>query len=230
MTSMSDFAGKSLMWVRRRGYNPGNYCFDLRAPDNSVVATFPLEAVGRNVGIAGIRFHEAKALVCLPDGTGRTGIGILLLNEQNGDIVIHIGAQGPVPDGDFRGESRLAIYKESTFTQSRLEFHDGTTFRWDRWGKSGDAKWVDEAGTAHVIVHDGPGTFHLVDGDFRVDILPSAARMSDQALSLLLVLGVYNMNIENTTRFLEGSYLSKPIEYLEDWKKLQRWWRNKRGG
>src|SRR5271165_1821581 len=177
MTSMSDFAGQSLTWVKRRGYNPGGYCFDLRAPDNSVIATFPLEALGRNVGIAGIRFHKAKAIVCLPDGTGRTGIGTLLLNEEDGDIVIYIGTQGHVPNGDFRGTSRLAIYKESFgYTYNRLEFHDGTTFRWGRWGESGKARWVDEAGTAHVVIHDGDGTFHLFEGNFRVDILPSAAK------------------------------------------------------
>jgi len=232
MTSMSDFAGQSLIWVKRRGYNPGGYCFDLRAADNSVIATFPLEALGRNVGIAGIRFHEAKAVVFLPDGKGGTGIGTLLLNEEDGDIVIYIGTQGRVPDGDFRGESRLAIYKESLgFTQSRLEFHDGTTFRWDRWpGKSGKSKWVDEAGTAHVVIHDGDGTFHFFEGDFRVDILPSAAKMSDQLLSLLLVLGVYNMNIENTTRFLEDYGPAKQMQLVEDFKKLQRWWRREHGG
>jgi hypothetical protein len=232
MTSMSDFAGQSLTWVKRRGHNPGGYCFDLRAADNSVIATFPLEALGRNVGIAGIRFKKAKAVVFLPDGKGGTGIGTLLLNEEDGDIVIYIGTQGHVPDGDFRGESRLAIYKESSvMTQSRLEFHDGTTFRWDRWGTSGKAKWVDEAGTAHVVIHDGDGTFHLFEGDFLVDLLPSTAKMSDQALSLLLVLGVYNMNIENTTRFLEASPdWPNILEWQEDWKKVLRWWRNKRGG
>jgi hypothetical protein len=233
MTSMSDFAGQSLTWVKRRGHNPGGYCFDLRASDNSVIATFPLEALGRNVGIAGIRFKKAKAIVRLPDGTGRIGIGTLLLNEEDGDIVIYIGAQGPVPNGDFRSTptSRLATYKESSvMTQSRLEFHDGTTFRWDRWGMSGEAKWVDEAGTAHVVIHDGDGTFHLFEGDFLVDLLPSTAKMGDQALSLLLVLGVYNMNIENTTRFLEGSDLTKGIQYQEDWKRVLRWWRKKRGG
>jgi hypothetical protein len=54
--------------------------------------------------------------------------------------------------------------------------------------------------------------------------------MADQALSLLLVLGIYNMNIENTTRFLEGSDFTKIIEYQEDWKRVLRWWRNKRSG
>lgn len=241
MTSMSDswpvtylgshFAGQSLIWVKRRGHNPGGYCYDLRAPDNSVVATFPLEAIGRFVGIAGIRFKKAKAIVCFPDGTGRTGIGTLLLNEEDGDIVISIGDQGHVPNRDFHGGPRLAVYKESSVIgKSRLEFHDGTTFRWDRWGKSGEAKWVDKAGTAHVVIHDGDGKFHFFEGDFRVDILPTAAKMADQALSLLLVLGIYNMNIENSTRYLESSDFTKGIQYQEDWKELRRWWRHKRGG
>jgi hypothetical protein len=230
---MCDFAGQSLTWVKRSGHNPGGYCFDLHAPDNSVIATFPLEAIGRNVGIAGIRFHKAKAIVRLPDGKGRTGIGTLLLNEENGDIVIYIGTQGAAPNGNFRGTARLrlATYKESPApTQSRLEFHEGTTFKWDRWGESGKARWVDEAGTAYVVIHDGDGTFHIVEGNYRVDILPSAAKMTDQALSLLLVLGVYNMNIENTTRFVEGSEFTRLIEYQENWKRALRWWRNKRGG
>jgi len=228
---MNDFAGQSLTWVKRRGHNPGGYCFDLRAPDNSVLATFPLEAMGRNVGVAGIRFQKAKAIVCLPDGTGRTGIGTLLLNEEKGNIVIYLGDQGPVPNRDFRGGARLAVYKESAvINRSRLEFHDGTTFRWDRWGKSGQAKWVDEGGTAHVVIHDGDGSFHLFEGDFLVDIMPSAAKMGDQALSLLLILGVYNMNIENTTRFLEGSEAVWLIEAQENWKDVLRWWRNERGG
>jgi hypothetical protein len=186
MTSMRDYAGQSLIWVKRRDYNPGGYCFDLRAPDNSVIATFPLEALGRNVGIAGIRFKKAKALVCLPDETGRTRAGTLLLNEEDGKIVIYIGPQSSRPNKDFRGTVRIATYRESfIMTQSQLEFYEGTTFRWDRWGESGKAKWVDEGGTAYVVIHDGDGTLHVFEGDFRVDILPTAAKMTDQALSLL---------------------------------------------
>jgi hypothetical protein len=200
MTSMSDFAGQSLTWVSRGAV------WQLITPDNSVIATFPLETSGSHVGIAGIRYKKAKALI--PDGTGA-----LFLNGDGPhatplNVAIYSVEQGP----------RLA-----TYIKPWLMFADGRTFLWDRVllisallnlrrdglkalkrGGAGDWTLVKKiAGTndttriTYVGIRDGMYHHH-------VDISPRAAEVGDPELSLLLVLGLYNIDVENTERMLGG--------------------------
>lgn len=180
MASMSNFIGQPLTWVGS----------DLITPDNSVIAKFPVETSGRWAGIEKIRWKTAKALV--PDGTGT-----LFLNGEGPnpdyplDVAIYTVEQGP----------RLAFYREPF-----LEFSDGRKFCWGRIGLFkafkrlsywGAGVWVDEAfTTTYVVIRDG---FRRR----RVDIWPAAAKLHDPDLSLLLVLGVYNIYIENTARSTE---------------------------
>ena len=175
MTSMSDLAGQSLTWVPSRKF------WELIASDNSVIATFPVEkSTTRLVGIAGTRWEKAKALI--PDGTGA-----LFLNAEGRDVAIYTIEQGP----------RFAIYKEPW-----LVFPDGRRFLWVRvsfslkyLNRSGEGAWMNEAHTiTYVEIRDGMRKKH-------VDIRPAGARMLDPELSLLLVLGLYNIYIEDTTSF-----------------------------
>ena len=108
MTSMSVFAGQSLIWVKRLKF------WDLIASDNSVIATFPVERSGGGVGVPGRRWKKTKAIV--PDGTGT-----LFLHEEgqrpNWHIAIYADEQGPP----------LAIYEEPW-----LVFPDGRRLIWGR--------------------------------------------------------------------------------------------------
>jgi hypothetical protein len=189
MTSMSDFAGQSLIWVRGA---PG---WNLIAPDNSVIATFPVERKGWAVGVAGRRWKKAKAIV--PDGTGA-----LFLNEEgqrpNWHIAIYADEQG-LP---------LAIYEEPW-----LVFPDGRRLIWGRidffsalvelrrYGTMsyGGGGWADPTGpTTYVEFRDGMRKK-------RVIIYPRAAEIRDPELSLLVVLGLYNMYVENIKGMLESA-------------------------
>lgn len=140
-----------------------------------------MEAYGsRNVGIAGQRWVRAQASI--PDGTGT-----LFLNEEDGDLAIY--ESGDIKEAG-RGP-RLATYKQSRVdTKSRLEFPDGQVFRWFRWGKSAEGTWTDETlTTKYAVIHDGRNYYT----NFPVDVLPPAADLPAPRLSLLLVLGIYNV-------------------------------------
>lgn len=106
MTSMSDFVGQPLIWVRRG--RPWN----LIASDTSVIASFPVETSGSSfgIGLAGKRWKKAKAVI--PDGTGT-----LFLNEEGRDVAIYSAEEGP----------RLATYSEPW-----LVFPDERKFTWGR--------------------------------------------------------------------------------------------------
>jgi hypothetical protein len=189
MTSMSDFAGQPLTWVKRlKGW-------DLMASENSVIATFPVETSGRfAVGMKGKRYKKAKAII--PDGTGA-----LFLNEEGQDIAIYTVEQGP----------RLATYSEPW-----LEFPDGRKFNWSRAGffdslghlnyalkhrsYYGAGAWQDAKGDIPYVVIRDAWSKH------RVDIYQAAAELRDPELSLLLVLGLYNIFIENR----QGMYEMRP--------------------
>lgn len=187
MTSMSDFAGQPLTWVRRRKV------WDLIASENSVIATFPVETSGGfGLGVAGKRFKKAKAIV--PDGTGT-----LFLNEEGRDVAVYTVEQGP----------RLATYREPW-----LEFPDGRKFSWCRAGffdslkhlsyalkhlsYYGAGAWADAKGDIpYVVIRDGMS-------NHRVDIYQATAELRDPELSLLLVLGLYNIFVENRQNMFEG--------------------------
>jgi hypothetical protein len=214
MISMSKFVGHPLTWISRRG---GRY-FDLTASDNSVIpvnsviAQFPWQATGHYVGFGGRRWDKAKALI--PDGTG-----LLYLNEEDGNIVIYRGEQ---PTGE-QG-LRLATYQEHPLKESWLEFPDERRFTWDRWGEKGRGSWVDKTSTTtYVVIHDGYR-------ERRVDIQPPAAEMRDSELSLLLVLGIYNMDTENYKNFQEGTLVNDAAGIYEDIRRFRYWLRNKRHG
>jgi hypothetical protein len=212
MTSKDDFSGG---WVRRRTDPP---CFDLKAPDGTIIATFPVQAYGSsNVGIAGKRWVRAQARI--PDGTGT-----LFLNEEDGDLAIY--DHGDIKEAG-RGP-RLATYKQSRVdTKSRLEFPDGQVFRWFRWGKSAEGTWTDETlTTKYAVIHDGRNNYT----NFPVDVLPPAADLPAPRLSLLLVLGIYNVDVEDITRTVEDTNVAEVMEAAEDIKNVRRWLRKKRGG
>jgi hypothetical protein len=182
MASMSDFVGQPLTWVWRRKF------YELMASNNSVIATFPAEKKYRfALGLGGARWKKAKALV--PDGTG-----VLFLNEEghrpDWHVAIYSVKQGPC----------LAVYDEPW-----LVFDDGRRFRWERAGfsfkyldRSGEGAWMDEDRTkTYVQIRDGMR-------EHRVDISAWASKMRDPELSLLLVLGLYNIFIENRGLMLEN--------------------------
>jgi len=213
MTSRDDFTGG---WVRRRGTAPP--CFDLRAPDGTMIATFPVEAYGsRNVGIAGKRWVRAQARI--PDGTGT-----LFLNEEDGDLAIY--ESGDIKEAGWG--PRLATYKQSPVdTKSRLEFPDGQVFRWFRWGQAGEGSWTDETlATKYVVIHDGRNHFT----NFPVDVLPAAADLPAPRLSLLLVLGIYNVDVEDRSRTVGKRKVVEALEVAEDIKSLRGWLGKRRGG
>lgn len=186
MTSMSDFVGQPLIWVRR------GRPWHLITSDNSVIASFPVETSGSSLGIglAGKRWKKAKAII--PDGTGT-----LLLNEDGRDVAIYSAEQGP----------RLATYREPW-----LVFPDERKFTWGRASYSDALRhlsyalkhlsylyagaWADAENRAYVVIRDGR--------ERRVEICPAAAELRDPEVSLLLVLGLYNMFIENRQSFFEG--------------------------
>ena len=202
-------------WVRRKG---GPACFDLWAPDGQLIATFPVNAYGGGlIGLAGKRWVRAEAGI-------RDGTGTLFLNEEDGDFAIY-------EDGDIatvaaaRGP-RLATYRQSWIdTRSRLEFPDGQVFRWFRWGKDGKGTWTDETlTTEYAVIH-----YNRTDR-YPVDILPPAAGIPPPRLSLLLVLGIYNIQVENFSRMTEDTKTAEFLEVMEDIKRFRRWLRKRRGG
>lgn len=191
MTSMSNFVGEPLIWVRRR--RPWDLIASDNSADNSAIASFPVETSGSSLGIglAGKRWKKAKAII--PDGTGT-----LYLNEDGQNIVIYSAEQGP----------RLATYRDPW-----LVFPDERRFNWSRAGYLdslrhlryalkhpeyyGAGVWTDAENHAYVVILDGAR-------NHRAEIWPAAAELRDPEVSLLLVLGLYNIFIENRQGFFEG--------------------------
>jgi hypothetical protein len=171
-SSLSDLVGQPLTWVlAKRG-------FTLIAPDNSAIAT--LESSGPHL-------KKAKALVpsgtLFPDGT------IFLRQEEDREgirpvvfVVISAVEQGPP----------LASYKRDwPWHTGKLSFPDERGCRWDNVTLGGRKKvWRDTppGPTTYVQFSGGFGKYH-------VEINPLAAEIPE--LSLLLVLGLYNILVEN---------------------------------
>jgi hypothetical protein len=98
-------------------------------------------------------------------------------------------------------------------------------FRWFRWAKDGKGTWTDEALTTnYAVIH-----YNRTDR-YPVDILPQAAGIPPPRLSLLLVLGIYNIQVENFSRMTEDTKTAEFLEVIEDIKRFRRWLRNRRGG
>lgn len=187
MASMSDFAGQSLTWVRHHKY------WDLTASDNSFIARFPVELKGA-YGYAGKRSKKATAIV--PDGTGK-----LFLNEEGQQydrhLAIYADEEGPC----------LATYR---YDSGWLAFSDGRRLQWNRrnfWG----ALWhLWHFGEMHYWsggwVEPGLGAYvEILEGrSKRVIISPRADEIGDPELSILVVLGLYNMVVENIQGFFES--------------------------
>jgi hypothetical protein len=92
-------------------------------------------------------------------------------------------------------------------------FPDERKFNWGRAGYSdslrhlsyalkhlsyyGAGVWADAENHAYVVIRDG-------SRDHRAEICPAAAELRDPEVSLLLVLGLYNMFIENRKSNFEG--------------------------
>jgi hypothetical protein len=199
MTSMRDFAGQSLNWVQNRTV------WELITSDNSIIATFPLETerepfLKAPMYFGGIRYKKAKAVI--PDGTGAL---FLRQEEKGGSIDIYEAEQG----------SRLAVYefRPDVIGVGFLKFPDGRRLQWGRvdafsalidlkrhhvW-RRGNGGWMDDKSNAsYVEIFNGTLGMH------QVNISPTAVKMRDPELSLLLVLGLYNIDFENTQQAFEA--------------------------
>ncbi len=184
--SLSDLVGQELTWVRPKAFQ---LRYNLIAPDNSVIATFPVEMSGWLYGR-----HRLKALVpsgkLFPDGT------LFLDNEEEREgrfpwspkivyVAISAVEQGPP----------LAIYKRyKTWHTGQLRFPDRREYSWDNvtfWGKKKVWKDSPPGTTAYVQI----SADSIIELKFGVVIYPQAAEIPE--LSLLPVLGLYNILIED---------------------------------
>ena len=169
--------GQPYTWVRPKVFKAR---WDLITPDNSVIATYPVEKSG---GWFGQRWKKAKALV--PDGTGT-----LFLYEEGEDVVISAVEQG----------RRLATYQWPWLALPDRQ-HPRRVFLWGVVNLWGERAWRDPTRTTTYV--------QLSDGMFkhRVDIYPPAAEIPDE-LSLLLVLGIDNIFNENRAATIETGRLA----------------------
>ena len=140
--------------------------YDLIAPDNTTLATLDMSS------------WTSKANALVPEGT------LFLHKEGWSGLKVAISAveQGPL----------LATYQRKwTGTSGQLLFPDGREFRWGKdnfWGTQ--KAWTDPTGTT-TYVQFSVGGFSRKSS---VVIYPQAAEIPE--LSLLLVLGLYNILIE----------------------------------
>lgn len=140
--------------------------YDLIAPDNTTLATLDMSS------------WTSKAHALVPEGT------LFLHKEGWSGLKVAISAveQGPL----------LATYQRKwTGTSGQLLFPDGREFRWGKVNFWGTQKaWTDPTGTT-AYVQFSVGGFSRKSS---VVIYPQAAEIPE--LSLLLVLGLYNILIE----------------------------------
>ncbi len=194
--SLSDLVGQPLTWVPTKGG------FELIAPDNSAIAT--LEVSGR----PNLKTWLKKAKALVPSGTLFPD-GTLFLDQEEGRegirpvvyVVISTVEQGPP----------LAIYKRDwPWYVGELRFPDGRGCRWDNVTWGGRKKvWKDKPpGTTAYVQFEVVGFWKS-----HVDIYPPAAEVPE--LSLLLVLGHYNILVENLDSVKElKDTLPNPLEEI----------------
>ncbi len=151
--------------------------YDLIAPDKTTLATLDM------------RFWTLTAKALVAEGT------LFMHRERwfSQKTDISSGEQGPL----------LATYHSKwTETSGQLVFPDGREFRWGKVNFWGTQKaWTDPTGTtAYVQLSDG-----VFSRKSTVVIHPQAAEIPE--LSLLLVLGLYNVISERrtTTALIAGA-------------------------
>ena len=140
--------------------------YDLITPDNTTLATLDMSS------------WTSKANALVPEGT-------LFLHKEGWSglkVAVYASEQGPL----------IATYQRKwSGTSGQLVFSDGREFRWSKINFWGTQKaWTDPASTG-VYVQFSTGGFSRKSS---VVIYPQAADIPE--LSLLLVLGLYNILIE----------------------------------
>jgi hypothetical protein len=150
--------------------------YDLIAPDSTTLATLDMSN------------WTSKANALVPEGT-------LFIRKEGWSglkVVISQSEQGPL----------LATYQRNwTGTSGQLLFPDGHTFKWGKVNFWGTQKaWTDPI--------DNTARVRLSGGGFSrkstVEIYPQAAEIPE--LSLLLVLGLYNIIIERRNATAASSF------------------------
>lgn len=140
--------------------------YDLIAPDNAALATLDLSN------------WTTKADARVPEGTlflhkeGFSGLKVAIYSVERGPLV--------------------ATYQRKWIgTSGQLVFPDGRAFKWSRTNFWGTQKaWTDPSGQT-TYVQFSTGSFTR---KYRTVIYPQAASIPE--LSLLLVLGLYNILLE----------------------------------
>ena len=140
--------------------------YDLIAPDNTALATLDMSS------------WTSKASALVPEGT-------LFMHKEGLSglkVAVYADEQGPL----------VATYQRKwAGTSGQLLFPDGREFRWGKINFWGTQKgWTDPSGTTSYVQFS-------VNGFSRknsVIIYPQAAHIPE--LSLLLVLGLYNILLE----------------------------------
>jgi hypothetical protein len=140
--------------------------YDLIAPDNTTLATLDMSN------------WTSRAHATVPEGT-------LFMQKESWTglkVAISLGEQGP----------QFATYQRKwTGTSGQLVFPDGRAFHWGKVNFWGTQKaWTDPTGNM-IYVQFSVGSFSRKS---NVDIRPQAAEIPE--LSLLLVLGLYNILVE----------------------------------
>lgn len=140
--------------------------YDLIAPDNTTLATLDMSN------------WTSKANATVPEGT-------LFMHKEGwtgSKVTISTVEQGPL----------IATYQRKwTGTSGQLLFPDGREFKWGKVNFWGTQKaWTDPSGTTAYVQLSGNG----FSRKSTVMIYPQAAEIPE--LSLLLVLGLYNILIE----------------------------------
>jgi hypothetical protein len=140
--------------------------YDLITPENTTLATLDMSS------------WTSKANALVPEGT-------IFMHKESWSglkVAIYSVEQGPL----------LATYQRKwTGTSGQLVFPDGREFRWGKitfWGTQ--KAWTDPTGKTAYVQFSAGGFLRKS----TVVIHPQAAEIPE--LSLLLVLGLYNMLIE----------------------------------
>lgn len=126
----------------------------------------------------------SRAIASVPEGT-------LFMQKDSAKVVLSLGEHGPL----------LATYHAKwAGTSGQLSFPDAREFRWNKANFWGSQKvWTDPAGnTAYVQFSSGSFSRKVT-----VEIRLQAAEIPE--LSLLLVLGLYNILIERRNAALIGT-------------------------
>lgn len=155
--------------------------YELIAPDHTTLATLDMSN------------WTSKATALVPEGT-------LFMHREDWSglkVAIHSVEQGPL----------IATYQRKwTGTSGQLAFPDGREFKWGNVNFWGTQKaWTDPTGTTTYVQFSSGG----FSRKSSVEIYPQAAEIPE--LSLLLVLGLYNILIERRDMAVATSATSASV-------------------